>query len=103
MEPFIDESTEDEKLLKLRADLNQKVSFREMDYSMFSVYLLKFSKYKKLTQKAIAILIQMPTTYLCEEIFSNLVEIKSKKRNSLHDINSLMQGAIEKEIKLRYL
>ena len=58
------------------------------------IYLLK---------KAIAILMQMPITYLCEERFSNLVEIKSKKRNSIHDIDSLTRGAIEKEIKPRYL
>ena len=42
MRPFIDETTEDEELLELRADLNQKASFREIDYSMFRVYLLKF-------------------------------------------------------------
>ena len=35
MQPFIDKSTENEESLKLRADLNQKVSFRKMDYSMF--------------------------------------------------------------------
>ena len=35
LQPFIDEPTEDEEILELRADLNQKVSFREMDYSMF--------------------------------------------------------------------
>ena len=44
----------------------------------------------------------MPTTYLCEESFSDLVEIKSKKRNSIHYIDFLMRGAIE-EIKPRYL
>ena len=59
MQPFIDEPTEDEELLELRADLNQKASFGEMDYSMFWVYLLKFSKNEKLAQKAIAILIQI--------------------------------------------
>ena len=102
MQPFIDEPTEDEELLELRADLNPKVSFREMDYSMFWVYLLKFPEYEKLGQKTIAILIQMPTTYLCKERFSNLVEIKSQKRNSIHDIDSLMRGAIEKDIKPCY-
>ena len=74
-----------------------------MDFFVFWVYLLKFPEYEKLAQKAIGILIQVPTTYLCEESFSNLVEIKSKKRNSIHDIGSLMRGAIEKEIKPRYL
>ena len=57
MQSFINEPTEDEELLELRADLNQKVSFEEMDYSMFWVYLLKFPEYEKLAQKAIAILI----------------------------------------------
>ena len=80
MQPLIDEPTEDEELLELRADLNKKVLFREMGYSMFWVYLLKFFKYEKLAQKANAILIQMPTTYFCEKSFSNLVEIKSKKK-----------------------
>ena len=56
---------------------------------MFGVYLLNFPEYEKLAQKAIAILTQMPTTYLYEESFSNLVEIKSKKKNSIHDIDSL--------------
>ena len=74
-----------------------------MDYSIFWIYLLKLLKYKKLAQKAIAILTQMPTTCLCKESFSNLVEIKSKKRNSIHDIDSLMRGMIEKEIKPHYL
>ena len=70
---------------------------------MFWVYLLKFPEYEKLAQKAIAILIQMPTTYFYEESFFNLMEIKLKKRNSMHDIDSLMRWAKEKEIEPRYL
>ena len=61
IQPFIAEPTEDEEWLELRSDLNQKVSLREMDYSMFRVYLLKLPEYKKLAQKGVAILIQMPT------------------------------------------
>ena len=48
MQPFIDELTEDEELLELRADLNQKVSFQDINYFMFWIYLLKFSEYEKL-------------------------------------------------------
>ena len=103
IQPFLAEPTDDEEWLELRSDLTQKVSLREMDYSMFWIYLLKLPEYKKLAQKACAILIQMSTTYLCKQSFSILVEIKSKKRNSKHDIDSLMRGAIEKEIKSRYL
>ena len=103
IQPFNEEPTEDEELLELRADLNQKIAFREMGYSDFWVYLLEFLEYKNLAKSAIDILVQMPTTYLCEEGFSSLVEIKSKKRNSILDIDSLMRGGIEKEITPRYL
>ena len=52
----------------------------------------------------IAISIQMPTNnYKSQESFSTLEEIKSKKRNSIHDIDAFMPGAIEKETKPRYL
>ena len=33
LQPFYDAPAEDEELLELRADLNQKVSFQEMDHS----------------------------------------------------------------------
>ena len=52
-----------------------------MDYSEFWVSVSEFSKYKNSAEKAIAVLVQMPTTYLCEGGFSSLVEIKSKKKN----------------------
>ena len=45
----------------------------------------------------------MPTTYLCEEGFSSLVEIKPKKRNSILDIDSLMSGGVEKELTSHYV
>ena len=89
--------------MELRTNLNQKVSFQEMDYSEFWTSLLEFSEYKNLAKKAIAVLVQMPTTYLCEEGFSGLVEIKSKKRNSLLDIDSLMRGGVEKELTPHYV
>ena len=69
-----------------------------MDYSEFRVSLWKFSEYKSLAEKAVAVLVQMPTAYLCEKGFSSLIEIKSKKRNSILDIGSLMQGGIQKEL-----
>ena len=74
-----------------------------MDYSEFWPSLLEFSKYKNLAKKANAVLVQIPTTYLCEEGFSSLVEIKSKKRNSILDIDSLMRGGVEKELTPHYV
>ena len=56
IQPFNEEPTEDEELLELRADLNQKIAFREMDYSEFWVYLLEFLECKNLAKRAIDIL-----------------------------------------------
>ena len=74
-----------------------------MGYSEFWTSLLEFLEYRKLAKKAIAVLVQMPKTYLCEEGFSSLVEIKSKKRNSILDIDSLMRGGVEKELTPCYV
>ena len=91
IQPFNEEPTEDEELLELRAGLNQKIAFQEMDYSEFWVYLLEFLEYENLAKRAIDILVQIPTTYLCEEGFFSLVEIKSKKRNSINFLNLILQ------------
>ena len=53
IQPFNEEPTEDEELLDLRADLNQKIAFQEMDYSEFWIYLLEFLEYKNLAKRAI--------------------------------------------------
>ena len=42
--------------------------------------LLEFLEFRNLAKKAIAVLVQMPKTHLCEEGFSGLDEIKSKKK-----------------------
>ena len=42
----------------------------------FWVTLLDIPEYKELAEQAIAIFVQMPTSCLCEQEFSNLVLIK---------------------------
>ena len=73
-----------------------------MDYSEFWTCLVEFLEYKNLAKNAIAVLVQMPTTHLCEEGFSGLDEIKSKK-NSILDIDSLMRRGVEKELTPHYV
>ena len=90
MQPFIDEPNEDEELLELRADLNQNVSFREMDYFMFWVYLLKFPEYKKLAQKAIAISIQYLQTTTNHKKVSPLSRKSNQKRETQYMILMLL-------------
>ena len=64
--------------------------------SEFGISLIEFPEYKNLTEKAVAVLVQMPTTCLCEGL-SSLVMIKSKK-NSILEIDSLMRREIKKEL-----
>jgi len=49
--------------------------------------LLSIPDNRNLSQKAISVLVRMPTTYFCEQGFSALVKVKSKKRNSTKDVD----------------
>ena len=90
------------ELIKLRSDLLRKAEFKSFkNYNEFWVSFLKVYEYRILAQKTISILICMPTTYLCEQGFSALVEIKSKKRNSIKDDDTLMRG-LERRLLLRF-
>ena len=102
LQPFIDSPTEDEDLLDLRTDLSQKVLFEGTPYADFWVQLWHVPKYKKLAEKDISLLIQSPSTYLCESGFSTLSQIKTKQRNSIEKIDYLMRGALETEFVPRY-
>ena len=102
LQPFIDSPTEDEDLLDLRTDLSRKVLFEGTPYGDFWVQLWHVSEYKKLTEKAISLLIQSPSTYLCESGFSTLSQIKIKERKSIEKIDHLMWGALETELVPRY-
>ena len=93
LQPFIDELTVDEEQLNLQANLYQKVSFKDTSYLDIWLKLWHVPKYKKLFENTISLLIQIPSTYLCESEFSSLSPIKSKKRNSIKKINHLMIGA----------
>lgn len=63
------------------------------------VGLLAFPEYKSIALKACQPLIMMTTTFLSEQGFSTLVELKSKRRNSLQYVDSVMRVALEKEIE----
>jgi len=57
-----------------------------MNYADLWVSLLSIPEYRNLSEKAISDLVRIPTTYFCEQGFSTLVEMKSKKRNSIKDV-----------------
>ena len=92
-----------DKLIELRSDLGIKAEFKTItSYIDFWVSLLSNLEYQTLTQKAVSILVRMPSTYHCEQGFSFLVEIKSKKRNSIKEVVTFMRGALETQLMPRF-
>jgi len=71
------------EIIEWRLDLIQKAEFRTfINYPNLWVSLLSIPDYRNRSQKAISVLVRMPTTYFSEKGFSALVNIESKKRNS---------------------
>ena len=91
------------KLIELRSDLFKKAAFKTFtNYTEFRVSLLSNLEYQTLAQKAIFILVRMPSTYHFEQGFSSLVKIESKKRNSIKDVDTLMKEALEARLMSRF-
>ena len=67
-------------------------------------HLLNVPQYRSIAKRAISIFLKMPTTYLCENGFSFLYEIKSRKKNLITHIDPLRtdKGAIKKDIIPRF-
>ena len=67
-------------------------------------HLLIVPEYRSIAKRAISIFLQMPTKYLCENGFSFLFEIKSRKRNLITHIDPLRtdEGANKKDIIPRF-
>ena len=81
------------KLIELRSNLVKKTEFKIFtNYTNFWVSLLSNLEYQTLAQKAISVLVRM----FSPQVFSSLVKIKSKKRNSIKDVETLKKGALEK-------
>lgn len=104
LNPFSDEGTDhSDALLELRTDYTQKAAFKTFAHTMdFWVALLDIPEYKELAEQATAMFVQMPTSYLCEQGFSALVLIKSRKRNAILNVDPLMRGALESRLMPRF-
>ena len=73
-----------------------------MTYSEFWVKLLSVPEYEIFAEKAITVLVRMPSTYLRESGFSSLSLVKKKKRNCLTNIDPVMRMVLESEITPNY-
>ena len=78
--------TEEEELIEIRNDRTLRLKHSEI--SLDSFWILIKQEYPNISEKAIKILLQFSTTYLCESGFSALVNIKNKKRQKLNSIEN---------------
>ena len=92
----LDETNKD-LLINVCKDGNKESHFRG-SYSDFWAKILQNTEYKSRATIAVNKLVMMPTTYLAENGFSGLVEIKNKKRKRLKMVDELMRGALEEKL-----
>jgi hypothetical protein len=83
---------EEEELIDIRNDRNLKVLFDTYTIETFWIKLEK--DYPCVAKKAITVLLQFSTSYLCELGFSFLTNIKSKKRERLLSVEAELRVAL---------
>jgi len=83
---------EEEKFITLSTDRTLKIKFSEITVEEFWISIQ--IEFKNISEKAIRILLQFSTSYLCEHGFSTLTNIKTKKRERLTNIEEEMRVAL---------
>ena len=76
--------TEEEELAFISTDGRLKIKYMESSLEKFCILI---REYQSIAKKALAILMQFSTSYLCELGFSTLTSIKRKKRTNLQSID----------------
>ena len=66
--------------------------YKESDLDRFWVCVLRI--HLNIGNKALKILLQFSTTYICEESFSTMINIKSMKRGSLKMLDDEMRSSL---------
>jgi hypothetical protein len=85
---------EEKQLTELQYDRNLKMKFNEVPFDMFWISIRK--EYTVISAKAVKILLQLSTSYLCEQAFSCLTNIKSKDRNLLPSVEEELRARLSK-------
>ena len=85
-------SYEEDELIDLRSDGSLKILFRESSLDMFWAKAQK--EFPRIGQKAVRILLQFSTSYLCEVGFSRMTIIKSQRRERLLIVEEVIKVAL---------
>ena len=80
---------EEEELATISSDRSLKIKHSEVDIDTFWISIQM--KFPGLAKKALLILLQFSTSYLCELVFSTLNNIKNKKRQRLRSTEEEMR------------
>ena len=80
-------TTEAEDLINLQSDFSTKTLFNATSYTEFWVHLLNVPTCRSIAKKAIFVLIQMSTTYLCKVVF--LVCVRSNLAKEIQSHTSI--------------
>ena len=78
----LDEKGQDE-LAELQADRTLRLLHKDSTVTLDSFWVRVGQEYPSLSESAINVLIQFPTSYLCELAFSNLTYMKNKLRQKM--------------------
>eukprot|EP00102_Acyrthosiphon_pisum_P027924 XP_016665134.1 PREDICTED: zinc finger BED domain-containing protein 5-like [Acyrthosiphon pisum] len=83
---------EEDNLISLKNDRTLKLKFKEMTVNKFWIYAQ--AEFPEISIKAITILLPFSTSYLCEQGFSAVTTIKSKKRERLQSVEEELRVAL---------
>ena len=83
---------EEEELISISVDRSLKIKFSEEPVEEFWISMKE--QFSKISEKALIILLQFSTSYLCELGFSTLTNIKTKKREKLLGVEEEIRVAL---------
>jgi hypothetical protein len=85
---------EEEQLTELQCDRTLEIKFNEVSPDVFWISITKDCPV--ISAKAVNILLQFSTSYLCEQAFLCLTNIKSKERNHLLFVEEELRVCLSK-------
>ena len=84
--------TEEEEIAEIKNNWCLQLIYEERDMQKFWIHVLKV--HSNLAKKAVKILLQFSTTYICKASISAMLNLKTKKRGNLKILDGKLQVAL---------
>lgn len=97
-------NNEQETLVELQCDSRMKDMYKQLSRTQFWAKTYKEEHYKSLASKAIKELVSFHSSYLSEQGFSQMINIKNKNRNKLVGgaLSACLRIALTKTVEPRF-